>query len=258
MNVAVIISTWSRKPDRSPHLCNTLGRHDPRFEYDLVLCANGLDYIPPKAVANQCVQVFIRENTGYNLAAWDYAWRHLPNHDHFLFLQDDCFVFKRGWLRDFANSFASTPHCGLVGENINPFWDQPWLELCEPPVNRGPQRNREANQCAEWARFFRQKLQQWNIPEGQTARHLTGVVHFTSRTVLEEVDGYNLGNTKLEATAAEIGFSRKIAARGYALVQIGRWRHSRIGHPQWPSSAPTARLWRSMKKRTPPFLMRLR
>lgn len=81
------------------------------------------------------------------------------------------------------------------------------------------------------------------------------MVQFTSRRILEEIGGYNIGRDKLEATAAEIAFSRKIAAKGYRLVQIGRRRHSRIAHPQWPSDAPAARIWRSVKKRMPTFTL---
>jgi hypothetical protein len=246
MALAVVISTWSgSEPRRLIQLCDSLKRYRPGFEYDLVLCANGLDYVLPSALADRFAQVFVCENTGYNLAAWDYAWRHLPTHHFFLFLQDDCVALKSGWLRDFLERFTSTPRCGLVGENINRVWDRPWVELCDP------EKNREGTQCAEWAGFFREKLREWKIPEGKTARHITTVVQFTSRAILGEVGGYNFANTKLEATAVEIGFSQKIAARGYALMQVGRWRHSRIAHPQWPSNAPRARLWRSIKKRMP-------
>src|SRR4029077_17423536 len=121
--------------------------------------------------------------------------------------------------------FASTPRCGLVGENIERSWDKPWSELCDPPVQSEPRKSREARQRAEWAGVFREQLREWKIPEGQTARHVTTVVQFTSRALLEKVGGYNFGNTKLEATAAEIAFSRKIAAQGYTLAQVGRWRH---------------------------------
>jgi hypothetical protein len=78
---------------------------------------------------------------------------------------------------------------------------------------------------------------------------MTTVVQFTSRAILEEVDGYNLGFAKDEAAAAEFAFSRKIEARGYTLQQIGRRRHSRIAHPQWPSDAFLPKLKRSVLKR---------
>ncbi len=36
----------------------------------------------------------MRENTGFNIGAWDYGWRHLPPYDYYLFLQDDCFIVR--------------------------------------------------------------------------------------------------------------------------------------------------------------------
>src|SRR5438067_8085143 len=251
MKLAVVVSTWSGSPAQHlVQLCESLRRHRAGADYDLVLCANG-ESILPGELNRQFAEVFVRENTSYNLGAWDYAWRRLPEHDYFLFLQDDCVALRNGWLRDFIERFVSTPRCGLVGENIERSWDKPWPELCAPCFPSDARKN--AEQRAEWARFFRDKLRECNIPEGPTARAVTTVVQFTSRAILEEVGGYNLGNTKLEASAAEFGFSRKIAARGYALVQIGRYRHSRIGHPQWPSNAPLSRLGRSIKKRVPQF-----
>jgi len=254
VQVAVVISTWSGAlPHRLLDLCESLNHYRPGIEYDLILCANGLDYVLPNPLRDRFAKLFVRENTGYNLAGWDYAWRHLPDYKHFLFLQHDCVVRKRGWLQDFVDCFVSIPNCGLVGENIDRFWDKSWSELCDPAAQRDPKKNCEVRQCAQWARFFREKLRDWKIPEGESARVVTTVVQFTSRQVLEEVGGYNFGNTKLEATAAEVAFSRKIAARGYALAQISRWRHSRIAHPQWPSDAPSARVWRSVKKRMRSF-----
>ena len=97
--------------------------------------------------------------------------------------------------------------------------------------------------------FFRAQLGRWGMPEGDSALSVTAVVQYTCRRVLELVDGYNLGLTKSEAIAAEIGFSRKIEAQGFVLLQLGRYRHTAISHPQWPSNHPIARLKRSIKKR---------
>jgi hypothetical protein len=41
----------------------------------------------------------MRENTGFNIGAWDYGWRHLPPYDYYLFLQDDCFIVRPLWLK---------------------------------------------------------------------------------------------------------------------------------------------------------------
>lgn len=119
--------------------------------------------------------------------------------------------------------------------------------MLEPKGRRA--HDASATEGARLARIYQETLARWRIPQGSTARHLTSVVHFTSRQILEEVRGYNLGRTYQETIAAEIGFSRKIEARGYRLIQIGRQRHSRIGHPQWDPLDFFLRLKRSVKKR---------
>jgi hypothetical protein len=248
MRVAVVISSWVGHPSKYLlTLRESIARHPPGAGHDLFLCANGLDYSLPGELVPLFSEIFIRENTGYNLGAWDHAWRQLPGYDRFLFLQDDCLVKRPGWLRDFIHCFDSTPACGLVGEHLIRAWDRPWSELTEQKDRDA--RDDRASEQAALARFYRETLARWGIPEGPTARALTAVVHFTSRSILEEVGGYNLGRNYQEAIAAEIGFSRKIEARGYSLVQIGRQRHSRIGHPQWNRQGFFARLRRSVRKR---------
>lgn len=248
MRNAVVVSTWSGNPSRYLFdLCESLNRHPAGTDYALVLSANGLDYSPPPELAPLFTEIFIRENTGYNLGAWDHAWRRLPGYDYVLFLQDDCVVLRDNWLQHFIRCFESTPNCGLVGETLQKGWGRPWAVLTNS--QRMDRKDREPVKRAAWASFIRQMLAQWSVPEGPTGLHITSVVHFTSRSILEEVDGYNLGRTKEEVIAAEIGFSRKIEALGYTLVQIGRRRHTVIGHRQWPRNTFFARMKRSFVKR---------
>jgi hypothetical protein len=250
MRVAVVVSTWTGHPsDYLFALTASMARYSPGAAYDLFLSANGMDYSPPAKLARLFREIFVRENSGYNLGAWDHAWRRLPGYDRFLFLQDDCRVLQNKWLRDFIRCFDSTPLCGLVGENLPHWWDRPWTELSAPLSLTV--KETDPDRRATLARFFRDRLADWGIPEGPTARHLTTVVQFTSRSILEEVDGYNLGRTYDEAIAAEVAFSRKIESRGYTLVQIGRRRHTRIAHAQWPRYGFFVRLRRSLLKRFP-------
>jgi len=248
MRVAVVISTWTGHPSqRLVALCESVARHPPGAEFDLFLCANGLDYSPPPELRPLFTRIFVRENTGYNLGAWDHAWRQLPKYERFLFLQDECVVKRTGWLRDFIRRFDLTAACGLVGEHLIRGWNRAWSELVQ--AQGWEAKNARAVERSFMARLYRETLARWGIPEGPTARHLTSVVHYTSRAILEEVGGYNLGRTYQEAIAAEIGFSRKIEAHGYRLVQVGRQRHSRIGHPQWDRLGFFPRMTRSVRKR---------
>ena len=68
---------------------------------------------------------------GFNLGAWDHAWRQVPQHRSFLFLQDDYRVFRRHWLRAILHRFKSVRGCGLVGEYLNRDWGRRWPEMAD-------------------------------------------------------------------------------------------------------------------------------
>lgn len=237
-DTAVVVSGWVGHPHAHlVRLLDSMDARDPGRAFDLVLCANGLDFSLPAPLEARFDAVFVRENTGYNLGAWEHAWRRLPDKRWFLFLQDECTIRTAGWVADFVETFETTPRCGLVGEHLNRAWDRPWTELCGdwPDAAR--------------ARFYRKTITAWGIDPGERGRHLTTVVQLSSREVLEAAGGYPQAETYQEAIAAEIGFSRRIEEAGYALAQVGRRRHSRIAHPQWPPDDAVSRLRRSIKKR---------
>jgi hypothetical protein len=234
---AVVIAGWSGHPiDPLIRLLDSIDRWDAGAPFDLVLSANGLDFRIDPEVAARFAHVFVRENTGYNIGAWDHAWRLLPN-DRFLFLQDECFVRTKRWLAEFEEAFDRAPRCGIVGEHSNRAWDKPWDRILATFEDR------------DRAQLYLDTIVRWGIPPGRTARHITTVVQYTSREVLLEVGGYPIGSTYAEAIAAEIGFSRKVEAADRRLLQIGPRRHSRIGHPQWPADDLIGRLSRSLAKR---------
>ena len=244
-DTAIVVSTWFGNP--SDYICNlvdSLKRYDAGVPYDIYLCANGESYRLPKNLSNIFKKVFIRENTGFNLGAWDHAWRILPQYENYLFVQDDCYIKKDNWVKDFIGCFNSIEKCGLVGEYLNKSWDMPWTEL-----TGAAGKHKVSKKKRERAGFYIETLRKWGIPKGETASHLTSVVHFTSRKVLEKVDGYIIVDDYHEAIAAEIAFSKKIQNKGYEIVQIGKKRHSRIGHRQWMPDGFFPRLANSIKKR---------
>lgn len=246
--LAVVVSTWVGNPDDYlSTLLTTMDRHPAGAAHDLYVVANGTDYRLPDNAQAKVRELFVRENRGYNLAAWDHAWHQLLGHEHFLFLQDDCFIRRAGWLADMRACFER-PGTGLVGENLIHSWDRPWSELFV-----------ESPRCGRWgrvnaamvkrARRYHGLLESWGVPAGETARHLTTVVHYTSRQVLEDVGGYRHVTEYEEAIAAEIGFSRMVEACGYRIRQVGRTSHSRIGHREWRPGGFWHRMGRSLEKR---------
>ena len=239
MSVDVIISVWDENPPEwLEQLVASIDAHDAGQKFRLVLCANGEEFEPPAAIAARFDEIFVRPNVGFNIGAWDHAWRR-RDADAFLFLQDDCRVLRKGWLLDFTQCMAAGTNVGLVGEHLNRNWDHTWDELTGGD-NAG---------LAERAQRYKTRIAEWGVDPGTHARHLTTVVQYTTRAVLEEVDGFRIAESYEDAIAAEIAFSRKIEASGRSLAQVGRRRHSRIGHREWEQDGFLGRLRRSAQKR---------
>lgn len=228
--IAVVISTWIGNPvDYLLRLMDSMNTHSAGMDYDLFLCANGETYKLPANLQASFKKIFIRENSGFNLGAWDYAWRRLSDYRYFLFLQDDCFIERKNWLLAFYQRFRAAEKCGLIGENLNKGWIHPWDTL--RGLKKGTKTISEAKR--QRADFYYDKICNWGIDPGETASHLTSVVHFTSSDILSSVDGYKHTCNYEEAIAAEIGFSRSIRALGYRLCQLDNKQHKFIGHRQW-------------------------
>ena len=205
--VAVIISTWIGNPaDYILNLMKSMTRYDACAPFGLYLCANGESYRLPPGLQGRFTDVFIRENTGYNLGAWEHSWRKLPEYDDYLFMQDDCFIKKKAWLRDFMACFHSKRRYGLIGECLHKSWNRPWPELTGQQIKTNT-RHRISENKESRARYYRDVLKSWGIPEGKKADHLTSVVHFTSRAILERVGGYTIADNYQEAIAAEIAYN---------------------------------------------------
>ncbi|MBI4816829.1 MAG: hypothetical protein HY791_11255 [Deltaproteobacteria bacterium] len=231
-DTCVVIATWEGSdPAHLERLAESLRSVAPGREHSTCLVINGSDGRHARLSARFDLTL-TRDNVGFNLGAWDAAWRQ-TSADRYLFLQDECTLRRKGWLLAFERAFE--PGVGLVGEQLRRPWNKPWDELTS-----------ETNRDFERARTYRTLLREWGVAEGLTARHLTTVVQYTSREVLEAVGGYRAESTYPRAIAAEIAFSRSIEARGLSLVQVGRRRHTFVGHPQWPRDGLFDRVRRSL------------
>jgi len=82
--------------------------------------------------------------------------------------------------------FHSASYHGLVGEHLNWSWDGPWMELTGG-VEMLPFGEGAIGKRPERARYYHHMLRRWGAPRGETARHITSEVNFTSRAILEDV-----------------------------------------------------------------------
>lgn len=243
--IAVVVSTWIGNPPAYLfRLLDSMNAHSAGMDYDLFLCANGETYKLPTNLQASFKKIFIRENRGFNLGAWDYAWRHLPDYSYFLFLQDDCFIERKNWLLAFHQKFQKSERCGLIGENLNRGWNHSWDTL--KGLKKG-KKNISDKKCQR-AVFYYNRICNWGIEPGETASHLTSVVHFTSKEILHKVNGYKNTSNYEEAIAAEIGFSRNIRALGHRLYQLNNKHHKFIGHRQWSRDSFIEKILQKLKQ----------
>lgn len=168
------------------------------------------------------VAVSYRENTGYNIGAWEDGWRQEPRADYYLFLQEECVIVGPDWLKAFIQA-ADRPKVGAVGE-IYGFYNTTWDDVHEATLlfNDDPE-----------MLHYRSFLTKQGIKFGEMADHLKSLVLCLRREVLEAIGGFRVGITKHEAIAAEIGISKSVQSLGLKIHQIGYRPFRYIHHPQW-------------------------
>lgn len=183
------------------------------------------------------IGVLERENLGMNIGAWDAGWRRFNGYQTYIFLQDECYPIRDGWVAALASA-AEEPDTGLVGESINTGWDQEWgqlrnaqamVQLPEHLVDGRP-----ANRVDAYLNFFDRK----GIPYGTGGRHLRALVWAARRTVLDRMGGLLIGGNYGECIAAEIGVSKRVEAQGLAVRQVATESFYYIRHQEWNQDRP--------------------
>jgi hypothetical protein len=176
------------------------------------------------------VEILYRENTGYNIGAWEFGWRTAAPADYYLFLQEECRIMRPDWLGSSIRRL-SRPTVGLIGESMA-WTGQDWPRVAylhlghpfhgapdEPPIDH--------------IGGVRRFLQAKGIPFHEQAEHLQSLILATRRDVLEAIDGFRIGGSKGDAIACEVAISQAVASRGWKVQQAGLLPFRYILHPQW-------------------------
>jgi hypothetical protein len=211
---------------------------DAGCPFDVVVVCNGGDLRPlslPESFKALRIQIFNRENTGWNLGAWEFGWRNAGGYQYYLFLQDDCYLKSAGWIVDFEFRIEHDSGIGLLGEEI--MWDQMTWPFIRKATDRdlGPRAWPE-NEPIHPLDTYQELLIKRGVPPGEVGTHLPSLILFTSHKILDEVGGFPLiGASYREAVACEIGISRIIASKGYRIGRVkGEGSSFRlIGHAEW-------------------------
>jgi hypothetical protein len=160
----------------------------------------------------------VRQNTGFNIGAWDHGWRQNREFSFYVFLQDECEIARENWLKRYKQ-LLSDGSVGVVGESLLYWsnWDdfkRQWPEATDECISLGMKRS---------------------IALGKAPTHLQTLAIGATASCLDRTDGLLVAEGKTRAIATEIMYSRQCLELGFAIKQSA-WRpFEYIRHPQWAS-----------------------
>lgn len=238
MKPMVIVSFYDRRPlEPLVALLESMSKHPAGIDHDMLLVVNSTGEMRlPDVVAAKAQGVIYRPNSGMNIGAWDGGWRHARGRPFYLFLQDECFVSRDGWLSAYQQKLEEVG--GIVGESLNAGWNKPWPQLRdtvgsnmlpEHLVNGIP-----ANRVDCYLDFMARN----GIDPGETGAHLRSLVWALSGGLMERLGGFPIGANYGECIAAEIGVSRRIVDLGSGITQLAVVHFYAVRHREWNQDAP--------------------
>jgi hypothetical protein len=200
------------------------------------------------------VEIFFRENTGYNVGAWDHGWRQEPAFDRYLFLQEECQILRPDWLGAFSRCLDD-PRVGLVGESLVDrgfSWQRSITYSAAHPFP-DPAADGSRVNFFEGVKAF---LEARAIPPGTRSEHLQALIWATRREVLEQIDGFIIGLSYGQAIGSEVATSKKVEALGLKIREVGLGAFRYILHPQWKrfSASPHRILFARLEPLVPVWL----
>jgi hypothetical protein len=231
----VIICYWTgRSTQRLHQLLNQMLTIDAGTDFNLAIVCNGGDKNPltlPKKFDALRPQIFNRENVGLNIMAWDYGWRAVGDYEYYLFLQDECFLKKTGWVSEFEYRMSADQGIGLLGEYI--MWPNMTWQFIRQATDRDLGVDWFPGESVHPLDFYQNYMTQQGISTTEIGSHLMCLVIFTKLSILQEINGFLPCKTYREAISSEIALSRLIASKGYRISYVKDERFVMIGHYQW-------------------------
>ena len=214
----VIVSYYDARPiDTLIQLLDQIASHDAGAPFDLIVSVNSVSNTTPTLPDRHSnIKTLVRENRGFNVGAWQHAWKSAPQYPYFLFLQDECTIERDGWLEAFVKT-AQSANTGFVGECMNHCGSWEACEKLYPATYKACLKIAEDHQ----------------ISLGETADHLQTLAVGACATTLEKTGGFVEADDKVGAMAGEILSSVRATSMGLQNRQVA-WRpFEYVGHPQW-------------------------
>lgn len=232
MATLVVISHYNRWPvDQLVALLDQTVTVPAGMPFDTCIVVNQAE--PEQLVLperHRHVPVLHRENTGYNIGAWDLGWRSNPQYECYLFLQEECQIVRPNWLAA-LHRVAMRPSVGVVGESMH--WHGLTWERLGWIYRDAPFAEQVDGKTVSYPVGVRAGLTAAGLPEGRTGAHLQSLVLCMRRSVLEAIGGFTIGRTYGEAVLAEVSVSKRVEALGLQAREVGPGSFRYILHPQW-------------------------
>jgi len=167
------------------------------------------------------LNVIYRENSGYNIGAWDHGWRSYPDYDYYLFLQDECHIVKQDWLKAFIDKAGGQD--GLFGESMV------YNLISLVADNDG----------------FKKKIAEYEQYYGinnKNYKHLQTLILFATNKTMSVLNGFpDVETEKSTGVAVEVTISRATMNAGFPVAQVSFYPFEYIQHPQWIDERNRAR-----------------
>jgi hypothetical protein len=217
---AVVVSYYdARDPNLLMSLLHEIETIDSGANFDLIIVVNQDAAVDARATPDLSrYRTYYRENSGFNLGAWQHGWQNAKGYRHYLFLQDECKIERPNWLGAFIERAEDKP-C-VIGESL----------VIAP---------RASQTHALWPGSFQhmQALKRrLGIQTVVDSTHVQTTIVFASAEVLETTRGFVVpGTDKMDAITCEVAFSMLARQHGYAVCQVAFLPFHYISHPQWSS-----------------------
>jgi len=229
-NFLLVISHYNSRPK---NLLKKLIKSTENLKIDRLIVIND-DLVKKNNLTKESANLFFlnRPNIGMNIGGWNDAFFTLPNYEYYVFIQDECLILDLTFIH-FYKDLLNEKSIGMIGESMNPKWNQSWETLLNSPLNSIDNDHLENGLPVLRVAFYLSILKKWGIDPSNDASHLRSLIWGFKNNVLHQINGFPLGLNKGECIAAEIGVSKKIEAIGLQIKQVKKDPFSFIYHTEW-------------------------
>ena len=248
----IIISYYNARPSNQlESLIDQIYSIDAGMQFEILIVVNReVDRNLCLEKHNSNIRTIYRKNEGFNIGAWDYGWKNRDkDYCAYLFLQDDCIVYRHGWLK----SLVQAARHGLSGERLIDDalnWDES-QKFYEAFYRKRGTKNPDFDSESGFLHTpysIRKYLESRNIEIHKTMKHLQSLVICAGSKVMEDMGGFETGSTYRDAVASEVAISQKALSLGYRVRQGGLRPFENILHPQWLHVRAEAMLLRKLPR----------